>query len=268
MSGGEELSVYRWSPSGRPRGTVVVVHGLKDHGRRYDELAAALGAEGLAVVAFDLRGHGASTGPRQYVDRFDRYVDDLDRVASTVPSESAGRRFLFAHSMGGAIALRWWLEHRRNWQGLVLSGAALQPPRSVGAAARGLTRLLGRIAPRAGILRLPPEDFSRSPEVVAALIADARVAPGPVPARTAAQLLATMRWSRSRWARLEGPVLALHGSEDRLTDPAGSEGLVAAATAPDKTVRVYPGLYHDLLHEPEREVVLGDLLQWILDRSG
>jgi alpha-beta hydrolase superfamily lysophospholipase len=33
----------------------------------------------------------------------------------------------------------------------------------------------------------------------------------------------------------------------------------------DRTLRIYPGLYHEILNEPERDRVLDDLLRW-LDR--
>jgi alpha-beta hydrolase superfamily lysophospholipase len=52
---------------------------------------------------------------------------------------------------------------------------------------------------------------------------------------------------------LTEPLLALHGSGDRVTPPSGTEELYRRAHSIDKTLKIYPGLYHDLIHEPEKE---------------
>ncbi|MDP9428068.1 MAG: alpha/beta hydrolase, partial [Actinomycetota bacterium] len=63
---GVRLAERRWTPEGPVRGTIQVVHGLSEHAGRYERLARALTARGLAVAALDQRGHGLtaeSTGP-------------------------------------------------------------------------------------------------------------------------------------------------------------------------------------------------------------
>lgn len=264
---GTELVARRWTPRGAPVGRLVVVHGLKDHSGRYGALGDRLNLEGFEVVAADLRGHGRSGGPRQWVRRFDDYVDDLDRVVRELAPPDGPRRFVLGHSMGGAIALRWVLERQPEIAGLALSGAALRPPPTVGTGVRAVTRFLGRVAPHAAVFRLPWEDFSRDGAAVEALSHDPLVASPNAPARTAAELLRSMAWAAPRFGRVRLPLLALHGTDDRLTDPSGSEALVAAAASADKQFRPYPGLFHDLWHEPEHEVVLGDLAGWLRDRA-
>jgi alpha-beta hydrolase superfamily lysophospholipase len=39
------------------------------------------------------------------------------------------------------------------------------------------------------------------------------------------------------------------------------------AGSPDRTLRLYDGLYHELLNEPERRVVLGDVIAWLDART-
>jgi alpha-beta hydrolase superfamily lysophospholipase len=62
---------------------------------------------------------------------------------------------------------------------------------------------------------------------------------------------------------VEVPLLLLHGTADVVTDPEGSRQLYARAASKDKTLRLYEGLYHDLLHEPEWQRVVADALAWI-----
>ncbi len=41
------------------------------------------------------------------------------------------------------------------------------------------------------------------------------------------------------------------------------ETLVECANSKDKSLKLYPKLAHDLLHEPEKEMVMTDIEKWI-----
>jgi acylglycerol lipase len=58
----------------------------------------------------------------------------------------------------------------------------------------------------------------------------------------------------------------MHGTADPVTDPDGSVRLVDRAASADKALRLYDGLAHDLLHEPERDRVMWDAIGWIEQR--
>ena len=105
--------------------------------------------------------------------------------------------------------------------------------------------------------------LSRDPAVVEAFRNDPLVFHGGFPVRTGAEILRAASRLQTAAECLTLPLLVLHGTGDIVTDPHGSRLLVARASSTDKTLRLYPGLYHDLLHEPEREQVLADLLAWL-----
>src|SRR6266850_3593261 len=120
--GGAGLFERLWRPVGKAKGAFVLVHGIKDHSGRYGELAGALAAQGVAVHAFDLRGHGKSTGKRVSVRSFNEYLNDLDLVLNRARESAPGKPlFLFGHSMGGAIVTSYTLTFRPKLDGLVLS---------------------------------------------------------------------------------------------------------------------------------------------------
>jgi alpha-beta hydrolase superfamily lysophospholipase len=65
---------------------------------------------------------------------------------------------------------------------------------------------------------------------------------------------------------LTAPLLVVHGSDDRLIPVEGSRRLVECVGSTDVTLKVYPGLYHEVFNEPERDQVLDDVVSWILER--
>jgi len=265
---GTALAATHWkAATAEPRGVVVIMHGLKDHTGHYAAFAARLTAAGYAVHAFDLRGHGRSAGPRVAPRRWVDYADDLERFLAAVEQREPGRKvFLFGHSMGGAIAALVALEHQPRLAGLILSAPALAveaPPLLL-----AFTQLAGALLPGAKALDLPNTEFSSDPAVGKAMDADPLISQGPGPARTASGLIDGMRRIWARVDQLTIPVLALHGTRDALTAPSGSRALIAAAPSPDKTLRIYDGLRHDLLHEPRHDVVEADIVAWLDAHTG
>lgn len=262
--GGIQLYEQSWRPKGPAKAALILVHGLKDHSDRYAAAAEQLATRGYAVHAFDLRGHGRSSGPRVHVDSFSDYVADLALFAERVRArEPSVPLFLFGHSMGGAIATLYAIDKRPALRGLVLSAAALKPGESVSAPLIATTKFLAVVLPDLPVLELDPAQFSRDPAVVTENKTDPLVVQRSAPAHTAAELLRGIERIQDSMAEVSVPLLILHGSGDKVTNPEGSKQLKERARSADKTLIVYDGLYHDLLHEPEKERVLGDLVKWL-----
>jgi lysophospholipase len=254
-----------WNPTGETLGTLLISHGLGEHGRRYDHVAQRLCAVGLVVAVPDHRGHGRSDGPRAGLKRFSDFTDDLQRVfdAVAVPGRPA---FLLGHSMGGTIALAYALEHADSLGGLILSAAAVQPGAEQPKAALALAKALGRLLPSLPTAKLDSSGISRDPRVVAAYDADPLVFHGKVPAGLAGGMLRVMDSFPARLPELTMPLLVLHGSADTMTSPAGSDLVIERARSADKTQHVYDGLYHEIFNEPEQDLVLDDVAGWLKSR--
>ena len=86
---------------------------------------------------------------------------------------------------------------------------------------------------------------------------------GGIPARTGAELNRAMERIRHRMEALEVPLLIMHGTRDLLADPEGSRQLYERAESGDKDLRLYEGLYHEILNEPEKGQVLADMIDWL-----
>ncbi len=110
---GATLWVRQWAPESEERAAVVLVHGLGEHGGRYEDLGAALAGAGYLVVACDLRGHGRSSG-RRGDTRFPPALDDLRQLLVETQSQQPGRRlFLYGHSLGALLVLTLLTRQRR-----------------------------------------------------------------------------------------------------------------------------------------------------------
>lgn len=271
---GTELFEQSWCPTAATRSALVLVHGLKDHSSRYAVLGEDLARRGVAVFAADLRGHANSGGRRVWIEGFDEYVADLDALVERARARVGAKMplFVFGHSMGGAIATEWALDHaalpgRPRLAGLILSAPALRAGADVSRALIASTKALSTVGPALAVFDLPNENFSRDPKVIAEMSADPLIYQGNGPARTAAELLRALERIGDRMEEVQTPLLILHGTEDRVTDPDGSRELYNRSVAKDKTLRTFPGMWHDLMHEPEGPQIRGEIVKWISDRS-
>lgn len=94
----------------------LLLHGLSSNSRTWDEVADRLAAEGHAVYAVDLRGHGESDEPDDGYDTATAVAD----LAALLPSLDLSGVLVAGHSWGGTIALRLAAEHPALVAGLGL----------------------------------------------------------------------------------------------------------------------------------------------------
>lgn len=252
-------------PSGTPRGLVVISHGVAEHMDRYRHVEAALSAAGYATFIIDHRGHGASGGPRVFVKRFEEYVADLDLAIARAKGKVASgtKTFLLGHSMGGLIAIEHLLTHPGVVNGAVLSGPALGLSLKVPAWKDALGKVMSAAWPGLAIpTGVDPSFVSRDPAVVKAYASDPRVTKKAT-ARWYTELLAAQADANARALEVKTPFLLVVGGQDKLTSVTAIEKWFPLAGAADKTIIPYPALYHEVLNEPEKDVVLGDIVRWL-----
>jgi len=261
---GLQLHTRTWTPVSSPRAIVGLVHGYGEHCGRYDHVARAFTERGAAVYAYDQRGCGQSDGRRAYVDTFDQYLDDLRLFLNAVRSQKPDLPlFLFGHSMGGLIVLKYVLERDPSLRGVVLSGPAIEINPNLAPLLRRAAQVLGWLFPTLHTTRSPEDAISRDPAVVEEAKNDPLNYHGRVLARTGAEMLRAGAAVRPRLDEMNTPFLVIHGTADTLASPEWSERLYDCAASDDKTIKLYDGLYHETFNEPEQETVLKDLQEWL-----
>ena len=268
MADGVRLALRHWDPTGAPRGTVLIVHGLGEHSGRYESVAAFLTARGWRVVGYDLRGHGHAEGRRGTIARADDHLRDLTTIIDLVQSRPdylipGTRLLLLGHSMGGAFAAQFAARAIRPIDGLILSSPALDP---------GLTPFQ-RLQLRLGMALMPGlplpnqlavDRLSHDPAVVADYQADPLVHDRVTP-RLAQAIVDAGEEVIAQAPQWHTPTLLLWAGDDRNVAPAGSAHLAERAPSDQVTATIFPAMYHEIFNEPDADLVFTALGDW-LDR--
>lgn len=260
---GTGLAIRRW-PLAQPVLTLAVVHGLGDHGGRYERFASGMARFGMATCAVDLRGHGNSPGQRGHVNSWSEWVDDAAAFIADVAKQSGGGEVVpVGHSFGGAVVLSTVLAGKLSkTRRFVLSSPALKLKVEVPAWKASLGRLTAKIAPRLSMSNeVDPGTISRIPEIVEAYRNDPLVH-DKISSRTFSEWQRAAGDSLARAGEIDIPFLILAGSDDRLIDPEGSRQLHEKASRMS-TLRMLDGRYHEPFNDRDSDDVFQLIADWL-----
>ena len=265
---GETLFTQSWTPiSVNIRGVVILMHGLNEHSGRYDYFAKQLNANGYKVYGMDWIGHGGSDGLHAYVPSLDYAVTDMKLFLEKVLAENPGLPcFCFGHSTGAAIVLKVMLDPKfeSRIDGVVLTSPAVgvQPSHPIFVV---IAPLFSFLLPRYQISAANKKGMpvSRDPAALVAKYSDPLVYTGSIRVRTGYEILRIASYLQQNLTKLRVPFFVLHGTADTVTDPEASQKLYDEASSTDKTIKLFDGLLHDLLFEPEREAITKGIIEWL-----
>ncbi|HNY30226.1 MAG TPA: alpha/beta fold hydrolase [Fibrobacteria bacterium] len=103
-SGDKDIACHLWIPADA-RATVFLVHGFYNHSGTWSPHIRRWTAQGLAVVAFDLPGHGLSDGRRMDIDSVPEYAMALEAVEDSLRNRVPLPWMVVGHSLGGTVVL-------------------------------------------------------------------------------------------------------------------------------------------------------------------
>jgi acylglycerol lipase len=256
-----------WMPDGDVKGVLPIVHGLGEHSGRYMNVVQYFVPLGYVVYGMDHIGHGKSDGPREFVESFDDFSDAFGAYMSMIKLWQPGKPiFLLSHSIGGLIAAYYLLDHQAEFKGAIFSAPVVKVASHISRATVLMGKSLSVLAPMVGVMSVDPKTISRDPAVVDAYIHDPLVFHRKTSARLSAEMLRALLRVSAETERITLPFLAMQGGDDNLVDPDGAQILYEKAGSKDKTLKIYPGLYHEIFNEPEREMVFSDIAAWLEPR--
>jgi alpha-beta hydrolase superfamily lysophospholipase len=260
--GGVKIFTRSWQPQDKTRGAVIIVPGFNSHSGQYLWVGEQFAAKGLAAYAIDLRGRGRSEGERYYVEKMEDYTDDVATLVRTAKSENPGLPvFVLGHSAGGVVSCVYALDHQSEIDGLICESFAYDLP--VPGFVLSLLKGFDHIAPHAHVYTLKNENFSRDPLVVDAMNNDPLIKGESEATQTAKVMIDAASRLHREFPLIKLPVLILHGTDDKATNPSGSQFFYDTTGSTDKTLKLYEGHYHDLLNDLDKEIVMADIIDWI-----
>lgn len=260
---GLTLFARQWKPETEKKGAICLVYGLGEHSGRYQHWAERLAGAGFSTFSFDLRGHGRSEGQRGDSPSIDHLADEIGIMLDHARAEFPGLPcFLYGHSMGGMLALFYLIQRRPRLSGAIITSPLLHSVLDQRKDRIAMMKILNYVIPWVSISNsLDTESLSRDPAVTAAYRNDPLVH-DRVTFRMGKGFIDTINYIFNRAGELNMPLLLMHGTEDRITFPSGSEKLCSLVSGGCK-LKLWAGLYHELHNEPEKEQVFAYLKDWL-----
>lgn len=299
--GKTQLHGMLWEPEGtEPRAVLQLCHGVGEHIARYDGFARALNAQGIAVAGHDHLGHGSSLpegGTPVYFgagNTWNTVVDDIyvlhQRLKQRYPHTPL---CIMGHSMGSFLTRTYLIRYPGTVRAAILMGTGWQPHAAI-TGGLALANAIAAVAGENSTSELVTElafgsynkpfapnrtksDWLSADEAnVDAFIADP-MCYSDATVGLFRQMLHGIRFnqrmSHLRQMDKDMPVLFVSGDKD----PVGACGkgvrqsfaAFRAAGMRDCTLKLYPGLRHEILNEGAYAAqVTEDILTWLTERLG
>lgn len=254
------IMTRRWCGDAAPRFIVGIVHGMGEHAQRYEHVAEFFVSQGATAVAIDQRGHGRTGGS---LPHFDVLVSDIGRLEAYLHRSYPGVPvFLYGQSLGGSIVVNYALKTKNQLAGVISMSPLLRTTFPPPAWKLTVAKLLGKWWPGFTLsTAIKPKELSRDPQSVAAYVHDPLVHQR-VSAVLGLSMLEAGQWAVDHASDLKTPLLLMHGTEDRITSHAASKEFASRSNECCRWVE-WPGLYHDMHCEPERQEVFQEISRFI-----
>ena len=260
----DDHSIYlrKWEVE-NSKANIFVVHGLGEHGGRYEHLALHFNNLGFNVYAHDQQGHGKSSGTRGHINSFKEYSEDLKTIIDSIASHGSDS-YLLGHSLGGVIATGFLLRYPSLIKKCIISAPGYEkktPPNAIKAA---IGKLLANIFPKLTLWNeIEAEWICSTNEVVEAYKNDPLVH-DRVSAKFFTSFLDEYDYISNKVTRINTPTLMLIPGSDIIVNHEVSKKLFKSFSSSDKKLVEYAESYHELLNEDKvRMLAYQEIENWV-----
>jgi lysophospholipase len=262
---GTQLYMASMVPAGA-KAAVLVLHGYSDHALRYRNVMDALSQAGFAAHALDYRGHGRASGKRGFVANFADYTDDLTAALNRIRAASGTMPlFIIAHSHGALVAATLLASPSapKDVAGLVLSSPYFRLRIVPTAFQLFQAKWVGKVLPSLAIKSPLTSDMLTHDKAFVAETDKDPLKHNIVTPRWFTESNAAQEALFRNASRFTLPLLVMPGGDDPVADPSGAKQFVESAGSKDKTLTVYPGMFHEIFNEVEKEKPIAEAVAWI-----
>lgn len=250
------------------KGIVIISHGYAEHSGYYLGLIQFLVEHGYGVYALDHRGHGHSEEERGHLEQFEFFLEDLDAVVDFIREKHPMLPvYMFGHSLGGLIAFHYGLRYPEKLDGQIFTGAAVGKPAGTELIPDFLFEFLNKYFHRYKIYQVLSQRATRNLEVQKTSKADPLLLQYATVGFYYEFIYRGVNAAKKKAGNYRLPCLFLHGRADRIIPYQSSAYIFERISSEEKELKFYDGLYHELIQEPEREIVLRDILNWLEQRN-
>lgn len=122
-----------WAPAdGEIKAVFQLIHGMAEHGERYEEMGKVFCEAGYAFIVNDHVGHGKSVGENPVYGYFGAdvnrggigFVEDAHMLTNIAKDEFGKPVILMGHSMGSFVCRRYITKYGKDVLGAVICGTA------------------------------------------------------------------------------------------------------------------------------------------------
>ena len=268
--GGVELFFQTWmTPQNNE--TLVITHGMAEHSECYADTADVLVKLGWNICAWDLRGHGQSSGKRGFVEDFRFFSLDLAAFLNFLrTSDRLKENFgLIGHSMGGLITARHLIDGDKTCprpRAVALSSPALGIAVEVPAIKDFAARVLKRFAPTVTMSNeINYDQLTRDPERLKAYPHDPLRHDKASP-ELYLGMVANMVYVLANAERIHLPILVQAAGRDKIVDLQAEKKFFPLIGSTDKKFIEYEESYHEIFNDLDRAQVFKDLDAFLAPR--
>lgn len=242
-----------------PKATIVIVHGLAEHLGRYDYIVSKFNNWGYSVYRFDNQGHGKSEGERTYIECYKNFSDDVHEIVNLAKENNIGEKvFILGHSMGGMISTVYGIDYESEVDGIILSaGLTLDKSKLIESNkdVDDYTIIANSLGNLICTNKDVVNDYENDPLVCNETLG-----------KIYKECFKAISYIKDNMVRFEYPTLILHGEDDKIVSCEDSNTLYEHISSCDKSLKLYPNMYHEILNEVEKDKVIDDIHHWIEER--
>ena len=256
------------------KANLIIIHGMGEHGMRYQHVVDYFNQHQFNVFSWDARGHGLSGGQLGHIPNgWQDFRSDMNQYLNLITDQFNGLpTYILGHSLGGLKTLDYALHYpaQLGISGLIISSPAIG---EVGASAFLMmaAKLLDKIMPSLSMSSgLDVSQLSRDAAWNRQSVEDPLYHDKASP-RIAVQVPKVASWVQEQAHQLNYPTLLIHGTDDSICSIEGSRQFNQSCQQVESTknlleFREYPGGYHELLNDINKNEVLSDVFAWLQNK--
>lgn len=256
-----------WIPESEPYAAIALIHGLGEHSGRYGtHFAEHFTNQRIAVFAIGLPGHGKTPGIRGHIKDENEIIWCINLLIQKCKLDYPHAPiFLYGHSLGGSFVLWYAINNLNGIKAAIVTSPAIKTFKPVPALkyliAKGMDKIYPSLLLNNGLIQ---EYLSHEKQVIKGYQDDPLVH-SHVSARLGLVSLEKGLYILENAAKIKCPVLLMVGENEKIVDPETIDEISRKIV--DVKYKVWPGLYHEIHNEPQKNEVLDFASQWIFEKA-